>query len=73
MEVNSVNSSINSFVITQSENPRVFNEGRDKGSGNRAEKRWDTPVTSVRVTVLRVGNHDGSKIMGGSLRTRWSS
>ena len=73
MEANCVNSPMNSSVTTQSKNPRVFSEGKNEGSGNKAEKRGDTSVMDLRASVLRTGNDDGSNVTGGLLFVRRSS
>ena len=72
-EANCANSFINSSVITQFENPRVFSEGKSEGSGNKAEKRWDISVPHSMVSVSRAGRDDGWNTTDGSLCSRRSS
>ena len=73
LEENRFNSSINSSVIKQSKNLRVFSEGKSEGSGNKAEKRWDMSVSHLMVSILRAGRDDGWNTTEGSLCARRSS
>ena len=68
-QANRVSSAAKPSVIMQSKNLRVFSEGKNEGSGNKAEKRLDTSASHWTVSVSRAGKDDGSN-MDGSLWTR---
>ena len=70
LEAKRVSSSINILVVSQSKNPRVFNEGKSEGSGNKAEKRWDVLVLHLMVSVSRAGKYDGRDAGYGRLCAR---
>ena len=73
LEVNCVNSSINSSVMAQSKSPRVFSEGKSEGFGNKVEKRSDISVSHSMVSVSRAGKDDEWNIADGSMCARRSS
>ena len=58
VEENRVSSSINSSVMMQSRNVRVFNEGEDDGFENKAERSRDKSASRSMMSTSRTGKKD---------------
>ena len=63
-EANCFNSSMKSSVGLQSKNARVLSEGEEDGFEKMIEKRCDTLVSRLTVSVSRAGKSDGRSAVG---------